>query len=112
MGRSPCVHRDRGQPSAWSSLDGGRERTIRVLIVDDHALFADAIAPSLQAEGMRVVAVASTAQLAFEAVERENPDLILMDLGLPDMSGFEAGKSILERFPDAKLIALTARDDH
>jgi len=59
-----------------------------------------------------VVGVAPTAEEAFVAVERERPDLILMDLGLPDQSGLAAGKVILERFPDAKLLALTARDDH
>lgn len=59
-----------------------------------------------------MVGVAPTAEEAFVAVERERPDLILMDLGLPDQSGLAAGKVILERFPDAKLLALTARDDH
>ena len=82
------------------------------MIVDDHALFADAITPALEGEGIRVVAVAPTAEDAFAAVERERPDLILMDLGLPDQSGLAAGKSILERFPEAKILALTARDDH
>ncbi len=59
-----------------------------------------------------MVAVAPTAEDAFVAVERDRPDLILMDLGLPDQSGLAAGKAILERFPDAKILALTARNDH
>jgi two-component system, NarL family, nitrate/nitrite response regulator NarL len=58
------------------------------------------------------VAVAPTAEDAFVAMERERPDLVLMDLGLPDQSGLAAGKAILERFPDQKILALTARDDH
>jgi two-component system, NarL family, nitrate/nitrite response regulator NarL len=75
-------------------------------------LFADAITPALEREGMTVVGVASTAAEAFEAVERERPDLTLMDIGLPDQSGLVAGQQILERFPDTKVVALSARDDH
>ena len=60
---------------------------------------------------MSVVGVASTAGDAFRVFERERPDMILMDLGLPDQSGFEAGQQILDRFPDTKVVALTARGD-
>lgn len=61
---------------------------------------------------MSVVGVAPTAGEAFMAFERERPDVVLMDLGLPDQSGLEAGRQILERFPDTKVVALTARGDH
>jgi two-component system nitrate/nitrite response regulator NarL len=79
--------------------------------VDDHVLFADAIAPALAEKGFDVVGVASTAREAFQAVERERPDLTLMDIGLPDQNGLVAGKEILERFPKTKVVALTARAD-
>lgn len=84
---------------------------MRVLIVDDHTLFADAIRPVLEGEGMCVVGVATTAHQALDSVDRERPDLILMDLGLPDQSGLAAGEQILDRFPEVRVVALTALDD-
>ncbi len=60
---------------------------------------------------MTVVGVAHSAAEAFAALELERPDLILMDLGLPDQSGLDAGKQILRQYPETKILALTARGD-
>ena len=81
---------------------------MRVLIVDDHILFAEAIRPTLEGLGMTVVAVATTGAEGLEAVRRLQPDLILVDIGLPDESGLVAGRRILEEYPEAKVVALTA----
>ena len=84
---------------------------IRVLIVDDHLLFADAIRVVLEDLGMHVVDVVSRGLEAIEAVDRSDPDIILMDIALPDQSGLAAGRVILDRHPDAKIIAVTALTD-
>jgi DNA-binding NarL/FixJ family response regulator len=60
---------------------------------------------------MVVIAVASTGAEAIAFAERERPDVILMDIGLPDQSGLAAGRAILERWPEAKILALTALND-
>jgi two-component system nitrate/nitrite response regulator NarL len=60
---------------------------------------------------MEVLAVASTAVEAIAIADRERPDIILMDIGLPDQSGLAAGRAILEGWPDAKILALTALND-
>jgi two-component system, NarL family, nitrate/nitrite response regulator NarL len=60
---------------------------------------------------MEVLELATSAHQALETVRRERPNVVLLDLGLPDMSGIEAGKKILEEFPETKIIAVTAMSD-
>jgi two-component system, NarL family, nitrate/nitrite response regulator NarL len=84
---------------------------VRILIADDHILFAEAIKLPLEGLGMRVVDIVSSGADAVASVERSRPDLILMDIDLPDGSGLAAGRAILELWPDARIIALTALDD-
>jgi len=58
-----------------------------------------------------VVATVETAGEALEAVEQHRPQLVLVDLGLPDRSGLELGSEILEALPGTKVVALTANED-
>lgn len=83
----------------------------RVLIVDDHRLFSGALRAMLEGEGITVVGVASSGSEAFKLVDETTPDLILMDLGLPDVDGIDAAESILHKHPDVKIVILTARRD-
>lgn len=89
----------------------GEEDQVRILIVDDHTLFAEAVRATLQARGIQVVAVAANGAAALEAVASHRPDLVLMDLGLPDRSGLAVGAEIVEQWPGTKVVALTALDD-
>lgn len=84
------------------------ESVIQVLMVDDERLFADVIATILDAAGMQVVAVATTAAEGLKAARRHRPELALLDLHLPDGSGLELGRQILDEMPDTKVLALTA----
>lgn len=84
------------------------EAKVRIVIVDDHLLFAEAIRPTLESLGMSVVAVAATGAEGLEEVSRHQPDLVLVDIGLPDESGLAAGRRILEAYPEAKVVVLTA----
>lgn len=58
-----------------------------------------------------MVAVATTATEALESVDRERPDIVLVDIRLPDESGLDVGRKILERFPDVRVVAVTAITD-
>lgn len=66
---------------------------------------------ALEDLGLTVSGIAPTGTDAIASVERSQPDVILMDLGLPDQSGLAVGRTILERWPRARIIALTALED-
>jgi len=73
-------------------------------------LFAEAVKPTLESFHMEVVGIATTGAEGVDLARRLRPDLVLIDLGLPDESGLVTGRRILEEFPEAKLVALTALD--
>ncbi|HEY1463047.1 MAG TPA: response regulator transcription factor [Terriglobales bacterium] len=81
---------------------------IKVLIVDDHPIMRIGIAAIIQASSdMTVVAQAGTGKEAVDLFHRHSPDLTLMDLRLPGMSGVEAIQTIRARDPKAKFVILT-----
>jgi len=82
--------------------------TIRVFSVDDHALFREGIAMLINCQpGMLMVAQASSGREAIERFREHKPDVTLMDLRLPDMSGIDAMIAIRKEFPEARVIILT-----
>jgi DNA-binding NarL/FixJ family response regulator len=83
----------------------------RVLIVDDHQLFAETIRWLMERHGVQVVGLAATAEEALERCRRDRPDLVLLDLGLPGAGGLAVGRAILEELPDTRVVALTALRD-
>jgi len=81
---------------------------IRVLVVDDHPLLRQGVTAVLQDEtDVEVVAEASNGHEAVAAFEKHRPDITLMDLQMPEMSGIDAIAEIRSRFPSARIIALT-----
>ena len=83
-------------------------KTIRILTADDHALLRQGIAALVDLEpDMELVAQASTGREAIEQFRRHRPDISLMDLQMPDISGIEAIIAIRSEFPDARIIVLT-----
>lgn len=85
-----------------------QSETIRILTVDDHQLLREGIAAVLESqEDMTLVAQACNGREAVESFRRLRPDVTLMDLRMPDMSGIEAITAIRAEFPDARIIVLT-----
>ena len=81
---------------------------IRILVVDDHPLFLEGIATVVADQpDIRIVGRAATARQAVDEFRRVLPDVTLMDLRLPDMSGNSAVTAIRAEFPEAKVIILT-----
>ena len=86
----------------------GHGEGIRILTVDDHQLLREGIAAVLEApEDMTLVAQASNGQEAVEMFRRLRPDVTLMDLRMPGMSGIETIALIRAEFPKARIIVLT-----
>ena len=82
--------------------------TIHVLSVDDHPLMREGIAAIINGEpDMQMVAQASNGRDAIQQFRRHRPDVTLMDLRLPDMSGIETMIAIRDEFPDARIVVLT-----
>src|SRR5580698_3057738 len=85
---------------------------VRILLVDDHAIMRDAVAGMLAThEGTEVVGVASTGREAVESVARLMPDVVVMDIAMPDLNGVEATRKIVASDPKIKVIALSAHTD-
>jgi DNA-binding NarL/FixJ family response regulator len=84
------------------------ETTLRILTVDDHPLVRQGINSIVTSEpGMSVVAEASTGYEGVELFRKHKPDVTLMDLRLPDMSGIDALAAIRMEFRDARIVILT-----
>src|SRR5262245_47797762 len=81
---------------------------IRVLCVDDHPVVRNGISQIIDLQpDMRVVAAAATGEEAIRQFRQSKPDITLMDLQLPGMSGLEALREIRSGFPGARIIVLT-----
>jgi DNA-binding NarL/FixJ family response regulator len=81
---------------------------IRIFSIDDHPLMREGIAAIIQNEpDMLLVAEASNGREAIEGFREHRPDITLMDLRLPDISGIDAMVAIRTEFPDARIIMLT-----
>jgi len=82
-----------------------------VLIVDDHPLTRDALASLLAANGFDVVGQAAGGEEAIDLAGRLRPQLIVLDLTMPDLPGLEALPRLRDAAPDAEVVVLTASED-
>jgi DNA-binding NarL/FixJ family response regulator len=81
---------------------------IRVLLADDHSLFRAGIQALLtQIEGVQVVGEADTGHKAIELVRSRNPDVVLMDIAMPEMNGLETSARVTKEFPNVRVIMLS-----
>jgi DNA-binding NarL/FixJ family response regulator len=80
---------------------------ITVVVVDDHILFRSGLRELLQQEDIKVVGEASTAEAGLEIIQRLTPDVAIMDLSLPRMSGHEAIRRIAASAPATQVLVLT-----
>ncbi|MFI6099625.1 response regulator [Lentzea sp. NPDC051213] len=85
--------------------------SLRALVVDDHPLFRRGVMAALIDNGIDVVDEASGGTAAVELAGRLQPDVIVMDLNMPDLGGIEATRRIVAARPSARVLVLTMFDD-
>jgi len=88
-------------------------KKIRLIIADDQSLIAQSLKFVVEsmAEDMVVLELADTGRKAIELVEETQPDIVLMDIRMPDINGIEATRTIHNKYPNIKIIMLTTFDD-
>ena len=96
-------------------IDEQRNETIKVMIVDDHHLFRSGLRSLLEDhDEIEIVAEAPSADAALPLVKRRRPDVVMMDLSMPGLSGAEATGRLSELAPEVRVVVLTvsgAEDD-
>ncbi|GAB3154104.1 response regulator [Amycolatopsis sp. NPDC004378] len=86
--------------------------SLRVLVVDDHPLFRFGVCTLLDAEpGIEIVGEAASGAAAVDAAGALRPDVVVMDLHLPDLSGIQATRHIAQASPDTGVLMLTMADE-
>ncbi|MFC1918057.1 response regulator [Chloroflexota bacterium] len=94
------------------SLLEGIVRTIKILVTDDHTMVRDGICAVLTLQkDMEVVGEAVNGQDAIDKTKRLQPNVVLMDIMMPVMSGLEATKRIVKEFPNTRVLILTQYDE-
>jgi two-component system response regulator NreC len=85
---------------------------IKVLLVDDHAVVRSGLRMLLESQSdMEIVGEAESGEEALQLTRKVRPDVILMDIAMPDMTGIEATRRVKERDEDAAVLALTMHED-
>jgi len=85
---------------------------LKIILVDDHTLFREGIKTMLVGEGIaEIIAEAGDGKKFIELLPQHSPDLVLMDISMPEMDGIEAAKKALEINPDLKILTLSSFGD-
>jgi DNA-binding NarL/FixJ family response regulator len=84
---------------------------MKILIADDHALFRDSLRSLLEAHGLEVIGEARNGREAVELAKTLKPEVVLMDLSMPEMDGLAATRLLSADQPEVKVVVLTASDE-
>ena len=101
------IETEQPRPVFWEYVMG-----IRILLADDHQIVREGLRALVNAQpGMTVVGESSNGRLAAEMTSTLIPDVVVMDIGMPDLNGIEAARRILSQNPQIKIIGLSMHSD-
>ncbi|GEL78722.1 response regulator transcription factor [Tenuibacillus multivorans] len=84
----------------------------RIVLIDDHKLFREGVKRILEfEEGFEVVAEGNDGSEAVQIVEETNPDIVIMDINMPNINGVQATRELIDQFDDLRVIILSIHDD-
>ena len=87
-------------------------RKIRILLADDHAILRKGVRMLIESQAdMEVAGEAKTGREAVDGVRKWKPDIVVMDVSMPELNGIEATRQISDEFPDTKVVALSMHKD-
>lgn len=85
---------------------------IKLILVDDHAIVRSGLRMILEPEGdIEIIGEAENARDGIKLIEQESPNVVLMDIHLPDLNGIDATRMIKEEMPEIAIVALTINED-
>lgn len=85
--------------------------SIKIILTEDHQLLRDGIKALIASENIEIIGEASNGASLWKLMESSPPDIILMDISLPDISGIELTRTLSERFPEVKVLILSMFTD-
>jgi len=85
--------------------------SIKIILTEDHQLLRDGIKALIASENIEIIGEASTGAGLWKLMENSQPDIILMDISLPDVSGVELTRTLSERYPNVKVLILSMFTD-
>lgn len=87
-----------------------KTKTIDIILVDDHKIIRDGIKAFLKEEEINIVGEAANGRELLELLTETKPDVVLMDINMPEMDGLEATKALKAQFPEVKILILSMLD--
>src|SRR4051794_20990089 len=93
------------------SSEGHSQRSLQVLLADDHVLVRQGLKAILEQNGFQVAGEASDGHTAIRMCQTLQPEIAILDIGMPGLNGIEAAREISRLCPDTKIILLTVYGD-
>jgi chemotaxis response regulator CheB len=113
VGEAHTIQTERGAIGQRGATAKRFSSATTVLLADDHQIVLDGLRALLHSEpDLDVIAAAATGLAAVQLVDRLSPDIVVMDISMPDMNGIEATRRIRTNNPGTNVVALSARADH